>query len=31
MFDAVERDLTRWEAEESRYFAEEEARVAHGI
>ena len=28
MFDVVERDLTRWEAEENRYFAEEEARIA---
>ena len=27
MFDVVERDLTRWEAEENRYFAEEEARI----
>ena len=28
MFDVVERDLARWEAEENRYFAEEEARIS---
>lgn len=28
MFDVVERDLARWEAEEDRFFAEEEARIA---
>lgn len=28
MFDVVERDLARWEAEEDQYFASEEARIA---
>ena len=28
MFDVVERDLTRWEAEEDQRFANEEARIA---
>ena len=28
MFDVVERDLTRLEAEENRYFAEEKARIS---
>ena len=28
MFDVVDRDLTRWEAEEDQRFANEEARIA---